>query len=76
VILVADATASGKIQHYDTTLERVIDYYGIVTHLHGFEEIIKILGQISSGKLDFGKPNERLSEFLEKHNLIDISKRV
>lgn len=76
VILVADATASGKIQHYDTTLERVRDYYGIVTHLHGFEEIIKILGQISSGKLDFGKPNERLSEFLEKHNLIDISKRV
>jgi ureidoacrylate peracid hydrolase len=76
VILVADATASGKNRHYDTTLERVRDYYGIVTHLHEFEEIMKILEQISSGKMDYGRPYERLSEFLEKHNLIDISKRT
>ncbi len=76
VILVADATASGKNRHYDTTLERVRDYYGIVTHLHEFEEIMKILEQISSRKMDYGRLNERLSEFLEKHNLIDISKRT
>jgi len=63
LILVADATASGKIQHYDRTLERVRDYYGRVTHLHEFEEIIKILEQISGGKMDYGKSKERLSGF-------------
>lgn len=59
VILVADATPSGKIRYYSTTLERVRDYYGIVTHLHEFEEIIKILEQISSGKMDYERPNQR-----------------
>jgi ureidoacrylate peracid hydrolase len=73
VILVADATASGITKHYDTTLERVRDYYGIVTHLHEFEEIIKILGQISSGQIEYKPHGERISEFLEKHKLIDIS---
>jgi ureidoacrylate peracid hydrolase len=73
VILVADATASGIKKHYDTTLERVRDYYGIVTHLHEFEEIIKILGQISSGQIEYKPTNERISRFLEKHKLIDIS---
>lgn len=74
VVLIADATASGIIKHYDTTLERVRDYYGIVTHLHEFEEIIKILEQISSGEIEYKPPDERISEFLEKHKLIDISK--
>lgn len=74
VILIADATASGIKKHYDTTLERVRDYYGIVTHLHEFEEIIKILEQISSGQIEYKPPDERISEFLEKHKLIDISK--
>jgi len=74
VILVADATASGIKKHYDTTLERVRDYYGIVTHLLKFEEIIKILGQISSGQIEYKPPNERISRFLEKHKLTDISK--
>lgn len=75
IILVSDATASGIKKHYDTTLERVRDYYGIVTHLNEFEEIIKILEQINSGDIQY-KPasNERISEFLEKHNLIDMSK--
>lgn len=76
VILVADATASGMIKHYDTTLERVRDYYGIVTSLRDFEEIIKILGQMSSGKIEYTKSDERITEFLEKHKLIDISKAI
>lgn len=75
VILVSDATASGIKKHYNTTLERVRDYYGIVTHLKEFEELIKMLEQINSGDIQY-KPaaNERISEFLEKHKLIDISK--
>lgn len=83
VILVSDATASGIKKHYVTTLERVRDYYGIVTHLKEFEELIKMLEQINSGdiltSLDLYKPykpaaNENISEFLEKHKLIDTSK--
>lgn len=74
VVLIADATASGIKKHYDTTLERVRDYYGIVTHLHEFEEMIKILEQINNGMLEYRIPDERISEFLEKHKLIDISK--
>ena len=74
LILIADATASGIKKHYDTTLERVRDYYGIVTHLHEFEEMIKILERINSGELEYKISDERISEFLEKHKLIDISK--
>jgi ureidoacrylate peracid hydrolase len=68
------STASGTIKHYETTLERVRDYYGIVTHLHEFQEIIKLLEQINIRKVDYDASAEHISEFLEKHNLIDISK--
>lgn len=74
VILITDATASGIKKHYDTTLERVRDYYGIVTHLHEFEEMIKFLEQINNGELEYKISDERISEFLEKHGLIDIGK--
>lgn len=74
VILIADATASGIKKHYDTTLERVWDYYGIITHLHEFEEMIKILEQINRRELESEISDGRISEFLEKHMLIDISK--
>ena len=30
VVLFSDATASGDRRHYETTLERVRDYYGLV----------------------------------------------
>src|SRR5919205_3774686 len=53
VILIADATASAIKKHYDTTLERVRDYYGIVTHLQELKEIIKILEQIRMGRADY-----------------------
>lgn len=43
VILVADTTATGKNRHYETTLERVRDYYGIVTHLHESRRTICLL---------------------------------
>jgi hypothetical protein len=33
VILISDATASGIGGHYKTALERVRDYYGIVTNI-------------------------------------------
>lgn len=72
VILISDASASAIKRHHDTTLERVKSYYGIVTKLREFEEIIKILEQFNSGKLEY-KESLRISEFLEKHKLVDLS---
>lgn len=74
VILISDATASGIKRHYDTTLERVRDYYGIVTHFQGLKKIIEILEQINIGRTDYNSPSRHIGDFLEKHNLIDKSK--
>ena len=74
-ILVSDATASGINKHYDTTIERVRDYYGIVTDLHNLEKIIKKLEVISSGEVNSDiNLEERISAFLEKDKLMDIRK--
>ena len=49
VILISDPSASAIKRHHDTTFERVKSYYGIVTKLREFEEIIKTLEQFNSG---------------------------
>lgn len=73
--MVSDATASGKEMHYDTTLERISNYYGIVVDLDNLKKMLETLGQISDGhiKYDIGT-DERIIAFLEKHNLIDLRK--
>ena len=73
VILISDATASGISKHYETTLERVGDYYGIVTRLSDFRKIVELLKHIEDGTTDFyDMSNMRISAFLEKHRLIDL----
>jgi len=75
VILISDATASGIKKHYETTLERVRDYYGIVTNLQGFKKMVGLLEHITSGKTKYdGSSDKRISEFLERHKLIDVRK--
>ncbi len=75
VIVVSDATASGIKKHYETTIERIRDYYGIVVDFSNLQKIIKILEQINDGETEYGnETNERIIEFLERHNLIDIRK--
>jgi ureidoacrylate peracid hydrolase len=77
VILISDATASGVKKHYETTLEHVRDYYGIVTNLNGFEKIIKLMKQIEGGKTDYYDMSDaRVSRFLEKHKLIDMRRVI
>jgi ureidoacrylate peracid hydrolase len=75
VVLFSDTTASGKEMHYDTTLERISNYYGIVVDLDNLKKMLETLGQISDGhiKYDIGA-DERIIAFLEKHNLIDLRK--
>ena len=75
VILISDATASGINKHYDTTIERVRDYYGVVTDLSNLQKIIKKLEQMSSGEVNSDIDlEERISAFLEKDKLIDVRK--
>jgi len=76
-ILISDATASGINRHYDTTIERIRDYYGIVTDLSDLQKMIKKLEQINSGEIEYDiEPDESISEFLEKHKLIDLRKGI
>jgi ureidoacrylate peracid hydrolase len=73
VILITDATASGISKHYETTLERVSDYYGIVTGFDDFKKIVELLKHIENGTTDFyDMSNMRISTFLEKHRLLDM----
>lgn len=66
VILVSDATASGNREHYLTTLQRVKDYYGIVTtydQLKKFSEIVeRNQGQVSK---------EHINSIFKLHRLLD-----
>ena len=73
VILISDATAAMVRQHYETTLEHVRDYYGIVTSLNGFEKIVELMKRIEGGKTDYYNMSDaRITQFLEKHKLIDL----
>ena len=74
-MLVSDATASGIERHYDTTLERIRDYYGIVVDLDNLKKMLKTFEQINDGHIKYdSESNERIIAFLEKHNLIDLGK--
>lgn len=75
VILISDATASGINKHYDTTIERIRDYYGIVTDLSNLQKTIKKLEQINNVGVEYDvEIEERISTFFEKDKLIDIRK--
>jgi ureidoacrylate peracid hydrolase len=73
VILVSDATASGIKKHYDTTIERVRDYYGVVISIEDFKKMVQTLEDLSEDEIQSTEEeNERISQFLEKHNLINV----
>jgi ureidoacrylate peracid hydrolase len=70
VILISDATSSGIKKHYETTLERVHDYYGLVMDLSSLKRMLNVFESVSNGEMEI--PHERMSEFLEKHELLDL----
>lgn len=70
VILVSDGTSSGIKKHYETTLERVHDYYGLVMDLSSLKKMLNVFESVSKGEMEI--PHERMSEFLEKHKLLDL----
>jgi len=72
VILISDATASGDKRHYETTLERVRDYYGLVMDIARFKKAIATLDKIRKGEIDLHTlPEETINNFLEEFNLLD-----
>lgn len=70
VILVSGNTSSGIKKHYETTLERVHDYYGLVMDLSSLKKMLNVFESVSKGEMEI--PHERMSEFLEKHKLLDL----
>jgi ureidoacrylate peracid hydrolase len=71
VAIISDATASGDKRHYETTLERVRDYYGLVMDSERFKKAVLNLDKVRKGQLDFSAMPESLKTFAEEFNLLD-----
>ena len=75
VAIISDATASGDKRHYETTLERVRDYYGLVMDTERFKKAIGTLDKVRKGEIDVRTmPEEQQEAFLNEFNLLDPRK--
>jgi ureidoacrylate peracid hydrolase len=75
VVLISDSTASGNGKHYETTLERVRDYYGLVLDTTRFYKLVNSLEDLKSGKMDYNTLEEKYEKFLSEFSLIDVRKK-
>lgn len=66
VILISDATASANKEHYNTTLERVRDYYGVVMDFERLENSSYLVQQ-NNGHI----PKDMVDTFIQTFNLLD-----
>jgi ureidoacrylate peracid hydrolase len=64
--LISDATASGNKEHYNTTLQRIRDYYGVVMDFERFANSSRWVQQ-NNGRV----PKERIDTFIQTFNLLD-----
>lgn len=71
VILISDATASGNSKHYNTTLQRVRDYYGVVMDFEQFAASSSWVQQ-NNGQI----PKDRVDTFIQMYNLLDPRKNI
>ena len=77
VILISDATASGINKHYETTLERVRDYYGLVMTVERFFRIVNSLKKVMAGEVRVEDISQDVvTNFLKEFNLLDIQERT
>ena len=77
VILISDATASGINKHYETTLERVRDYYGLVMTVERFFRIVNSLKKVMAGEVRVEDISQDvMADFLKEFNLLDIQERT
>jgi ureidoacrylate peracid hydrolase len=66
VILISDATASGNKESYNTTLQRIRDYYGVVMDFERFSTSSRWIQQ-NNGRV----PRDRIDTFIQTFNLLD-----
>jgi ureidoacrylate peracid hydrolase len=72
VAIISDATASGDKRHYETTLERVRDYYGLVMNTEKFKEVISRLDKMRKGEVKaFIDSEKEAKAFMDEWNLLD-----
>lgn len=77
VILISDATASGINKHYETTLERVRDYYGLVMTVERFFRIVNSLKKVMAGEVRVEDISQDvMTDFLKEFDLLDIQERT
>jgi ureidoacrylate peracid hydrolase len=73
IVLVSDATASGIKSHYETTLARVKDYYGLAMNFERFTKMITNLDTARRNKnIDFEKYKQVIDEFISEFGLLDF----
>lgn len=66
VILISDSTASRNMEHYNTTLQRVRDYYGVVMDFERFADSSR-WAQQNNGHV----PRDKIDAFIQTFNLLD-----
>src|SRR5919106_1625973 len=66
VILISDTTASANKEHYNTTLERVRDYYGVVMDFERLANSYHLVQQ-NNGHI----PKDMVDTFIRTFNLLD-----
>lgn len=73
IILISDATASGIITHYETTLARVRDYYGLALNFQRFAKMITNLNTARQKKrLDLEEYKNVIDNFIKEFGLLDF----
>jgi ureidoacrylate peracid hydrolase len=73
IVLVSDATASGNKQHYETTLARVRDYYGLAMNFERFSKMITNLNAARRQQhLDLNEHKQVVDNFINEFGLLDF----
>ena len=74
IVLISDATASGIKSHYETTLARVQDYYGLQMTHERFTKMVNNLNRMKERSANLLDHREQLDKFIDEFGLLDFRK--
>jgi ureidoacrylate peracid hydrolase len=73
IVLISDATASGIRTHYETTIARVRDYYGLAMNFQRFTKMITNLNTArQKRRLDLEEYKNIIDNFIKEFGLLDF----
>src|SRR5215467_3375667 len=72
IILISDATASGTKSHYETTLARVRDYYGLQMSYDRFTVMMNSLDKLRKEQTNLMDHKLQIDKFIEEFGLLDF----